>query len=107
MSAEQTALAALAELDRALNRQPDADVRNLHRLRDLLHYHTAAICRVIACIVRAFPDRKLVFLVEAELAQLGWTARPKTSSPGSRGWASWSSRSRATRSRASAPSRTT
>lgn len=39
--------------------------------------HTGAVCDALGGLVVAFPDRKLVAFVEAEIAELGCKARPE------------------------------
>jgi hypothetical protein len=77
MSDHDETLRKLAELERALKQHPDAEVKNLNRLRTVLHPHTGGVCKAILAIVQAFADRKVVALVEAEISELGWKARPE------------------------------
>jgi superfamily I DNA and RNA helicase len=77
MNGNDKTLGNLAELERALKQHPDAEVKNLNRLRTVLHPHTTAVCKVILALVQAFPDRKVVVLVEVEILELGWKARPE------------------------------
>lgn len=68
---------ALAELERTLKHHPDADIKNYERLRSMPHPHTTAVCRVLTALLSAFDERKLLFIVEAEIAELGRMARPE------------------------------
>lgn len=77
MNIDSESLHQLAELERALKHHPDAEVKNLNRLRTVLHPHTGAVCRAILALIQAFSDRKVVALVEAEIAELGCKARPE------------------------------
>jgi superfamily I DNA and RNA helicase len=77
MSRHDETLRKLAELERALKQHTDAEVKNLNRLRTVLHPHTGAVCKAILALVQAFADRKVVILVEVEISELGWRARPE------------------------------
>jgi hypothetical protein len=67
----------LEDLERALTQHKDAEVKNLERLRSVLHAHTGAVCQAIRALVRTFADRKVVILVEAEIPAQGSRARPE------------------------------
>jgi hypothetical protein len=67
----------LARLERALKNHPDADIKNLERLRSVKHSHTAAMCKAITSLLVAFNDRKIVILVEVEISALGKKSRPE------------------------------
>jgi hypothetical protein len=77
MSGDKDTLDQLTKLERALKHHPDAEVKNLDRLRTVLHAHTGAVCQAILALVEAFADRKVVVLVEAEISELGCRARPE------------------------------
>ena len=77
MKHDKESLTNLAALERALTAHPDADVKNLNRLRTVLHPHTGAVCKAILALVKAFADRKIVIVVEAEISELGQKARPE------------------------------
>jgi superfamily I DNA and RNA helicase len=77
MSNHEETLRKLAELERALKHHTDAEVKNLNRLRTVLHPHTGAVCKAILALVQAFADRKVVVLVEVEISELGSKARPE------------------------------
>lgn len=67
---------SLADLERALNKHPDAEVKCIERLR-IPHAHTSAVCKAIVAIIEAFNGRKIIVLVEAEISELGHKARPE------------------------------
>ncbi|MCB1806432.1 MAG: hypothetical protein KDJ99_15180, partial [Candidatus Competibacteraceae bacterium] len=69
--------AALASLERQLYNHPDAEVKNIDRLRYSCHQHTVAMCKALTALIQAFSDKKIVCLVEAELLSLGFRARPE------------------------------
>ncbi len=67
----------LAELDRSLRRHPDAEVKNVDRLRCSVHPHATAVCRALSALLRAFADTKIVCLLEAEISREGKWSRPE------------------------------
>ncbi len=77
MNNEDECLTELAHLERALKHHPDAEVKNIERLDRLRNAHTAALCRAVRGLLEAFPDRKVVVLIEAEICNLGCQARPE------------------------------
>ncbi len=77
MSNEDDCLTQLAELERALKHHPHAEVKNFERLDGRRNAHTAALCRAVRGLLEAFPDRKIIVLIEAEICKLGWRARPE------------------------------
>lgn len=77
MNNEDECLTELAHLERALKHHPDAEVKNVERLDRLRNAHTAALCRAVHGLLEAFPDRKVVVLIEAEICNLGCQARPE------------------------------
>lgn len=68
---------ALVALERDLARHPDAEIKNLTRLRVTPHPHTAAMCQALSALLTGFPQSKIVALVEAELAAKGKRSRPE------------------------------
>jgi superfamily I DNA and RNA helicase len=68
---------ALAELERVYQSHPDMQIRNLDRLQTCQHRHTRALCKAIAALGKAFQDKKLYVLVEAEISEQGKRAQPE------------------------------
>jgi hypothetical protein len=77
MSPAAVAAQAVADLERAVAAHPNLEVRNLRRLTTNLHSHTAAVCTVLTALARAFADRMVLALVEAEVLGRGARARPE------------------------------
>ncbi len=68
---------ALAVLERTLKNHPDADIKNYERFRSHENNHTTAVCKVLSSLLSTFNDRKVLFIVEAEIAELKSYARPE------------------------------
>ena len=67
----------LEEMERVLKSHPNAEIKNIERLRTVPHSHTAAMCEAATALLKAFRNRKTVILVEAEISELGCRARPE------------------------------
>jgi hypothetical protein len=77
MRNKEDTLTQLAELERALKHHSDAEIKNIEHLDRVRHPHTAALCRAVRGLLDAFPDRKVVALIEAEIGELGCRAHPE------------------------------
>jgi hypothetical protein len=77
MTRNTDVLDAVAAVERAAKNHKDAEIKLFERLRSVLHAHSKAVCRGLLAILQAFPDRKIVAIIEAEIANLGCMARPE------------------------------
>ena len=68
---------SLAKLDRILRDHKHAEIVNKERLKDNFHAHTVAMISALCGLLESFPSEKCVYIIEAELAELGKRARPE------------------------------
>lgn len=68
---------ALESLEHAYKNHRDAEIKNIERLQTVKHQHTDAMCKAIQAIIEAFFDRKVYFVVEAEISCLQKVSRPE------------------------------
>mgnify|MGYP001499612379 CR=1 FL=1 len=67
----------LAEMERILSNHKGMEIKNLSRLQTCRHKHTKAMCTAIAALGRAFKDKKIYILVEAEITDKNIFSRPE------------------------------